>query len=106
MNSIASGPATGPCPGTDRRGLELCEPLEDPGPRSDVAVAHPAVTVDYHEIGGEQDLLGREPEDAVAERVPAAVRERLRRSLLAGEGALFVERLVGETELERFELRP
>ena len=65
-------------PGDDCPRLERGDPLEDARPRADVAVADPRMAADDDEVGREQDPLVRQPEDRVAERVPAAVRERLR----------------------------
>ena len=54
------------------------QPVEDPRPRLRVAVADPRMAADDDEIGREEDPFLREPEDRVAERVTAAVGDRLR----------------------------
>ena len=105
MNSIASGPATGPCPGTTVSGSS---PRAGPGCPATrrVAVAHPAVIADDDEIGGEEDPSSAGARGRVAERVPAAVGHRLRVRSFPRRSRSSLNVSSGRPQLERLELRP
>src|SRR5205814_6813635 len=77
------------------------ESVEDSRPCLRDAVADPGMAFD-DEIGGEENADVFDPEDGVAQRVPAAVRERG----CASEDALLLECLVGVAQLERGQLAP
>jgi hypothetical protein len=88
-------PADGAVAGDEHVPRELRDPLDDPRPRLRVAVAHPRVAADEHEVGGEEHSRVREVQERVARGMPAAVGEELG----AAEASPLVEELVRQAML-------